>query len=413
MNRRLHPDDPSRLDEVIAQRLRTTAPSAAPQHVLEEALARISQTPQQRGTWLSSRAPRLLAVAAVIALAAVVGLQLPAMLNSIGTDPTPEPSPSFNATPTSTPALTPAGSASVEPSPSPSPAIQTPSAEPAPTADAQSNETLLSFVRRCDVIFGILGPLTTILGDGRVIWPRMTAPAPDGNSVLSVRTLSEDGLARVRDEIASSGLFEDDAVYRHERRADAPEAPGHGLCVYDFSWHGGGGTVQVSANMWFGDEEEETYYEPSPERKTLDTLAQRLADPESWLDPSDWTDPEAAPFEPDSYLVVASVYDGARPEFATLGAPDFDTVSWPFADEPDTFGSEIVGGGRCDVASAADIATLAAELADAGMDQFERPADGPMLTLPWEARGAAVDLQLYPQRPDDEPPCGGSTVIDG
>jgi negative regulator of sigma E activity len=141
MNRRLHPDDPSRLDEVIAQRLRTTAPSAAPQHVLEEALARISQTPQQRGTWLSSRAPRLLAVAAVIALAAVVGLQLPAMLNSIGTDPTPEPSPSFNATPTSTPALTPAGSASVEPSPSPSPAIQTPSAEPAPTADAQSNET--------------------------------------------------------------------------------------------------------------------------------------------------------------------------------------------------------------------------------------------------------------------------------
>ena len=406
MNPRINPDDPGgRLDDVIAQRLRTTAPPVVPQHVLEDALVRISRTPQQRGTWLTGGAPRLLAVAAVIALAAVVGLQLPAMLNSIGTDPTLEPSPSSNVTPTSTPA----GSASVEPSPSPSPAIQPPSAEPAPTADARSDETLLSFVRRCSVTPPIIGPLTTILGDGRVIWPRMTAP--DSNAVLSMRTLSEAGLARVRDEFANSGLFDADAVYRHERRADAPEGPGHGSCVYDFSWTGGGDTVHVTASMWFGDEEEETYYEPSPERRTLDALAQRLADPESWLDPSDWTDPGAAPFEPDSYLVVASVYDGTG--FATLGAPDFDAVSWPFADGPDTFGTDVVGGGRCDVASATDIATLAAELAGAGMEQFERPADGAMLTLPWEARGAAVDLQLYPQRPDDEPPCGGSTVIDG
>jgi hypothetical protein len=161
--------------------------------------------------------------------------------------------------------------------------------------------------------------------------------------------------------------------------------------------------------MWFGDEEESAYYEPSPERLALHQLAIDIQDPEAWIDPSGWEDSEAVPFVPVTYLVLAGV---TSPQLPTEGAPDVDAVTWPFDQEPDAFG-EPVGDARqrCAIADAAAIEVLAAELAAAGLEQFEGVPNGANVTLPWGSRDAALDLFIYPQMPDGEPPCGGSAPV--
>lgn len=401
MTRRPTPDA-SDLDALVSRRLSVRAPVAAPPHLLDRAMARVAETPQGHST--PRRVLPWLAAAAVIALAVLVGMQVPALLDrTVGTNPSPTPGATTSpAAPTETASPTDGPMPTEEPTPT----------DPTPTESAATglgpDDTLLSFVRQCDVLPPIVGPTTTVLGDGRVIWPQMESV--QGPSVLSERTLGDAGIDRLIAEIRDNGLFETDAVYRHERRPGTPEPPGHGLCVYDFIWHADDEPVHVSSTMWLGDEEEETYYEPAPERRALDDLARRLADPESWFDADEWAEAAATPFEPDSYLVLARLFDGAQ--LATLGAPDIDEVSWPFAEPPHAFGDELPQGMRCGVAPAADAERLAAELAAAGMEQFERPADGPMLTLPWAARDSAVEILLHPQRPDGEPPCEGSEVAD-
>lgn len=386
-----------RFDDMVAERLRADAPRGAPPGLMDATLSRIDATPQPRRGWWGGTLPRLLAAAAVIALAVLLGTQLPGLLNRpVGTDA----SPSASASP------------SLEPSPSPS-AAPSVSATPTPTSTPGSavgpDETLLSLVRRCDVLPPIVGPHTTVLGDGRVIWPRQISP--EAIPSLSVRRLNDDGLTRLIDEITGSGLFTTDAMYQHKRRAGTPEPPGHGGCVYDFDWMGAPDAVHVTSSMWFGDEEEGTYYEPAPERKALDAIAQHLVDPEAWFTSDEWVDSEAVAFEPPSYLVVVRVIPGST--LATEGAPDVDAISWPFAEPPDAFGDEFADGARCAVAEAAAVQTLAAELALAGMEQFDHPADGPSISLPWSARNAVVELTLYAQRPDGEPPCGGSLPPNG
>ena len=383
------------LDELITQRLHAAAPSDAPDRLLDSAMSRISDTPQRAGGWFGAPAGRLLAAAAVLVLAVIVGFQVSGLIGRpVGNDVSPSPSATAAATEGASPSSS--ATSSAAPSASAPAPVET---EPAIAGD----ETLLSLITICDVLPPIVGPTTTILGDGRVIWPRTTAadPAP----VLSVRRLSDQGLATVRDEISGSGLFEADAVFRPEPLPGS-EPPGHGACQYDFDWRGGEDPIHVSSTMWFGDDEESTYYEPAPEREALDALAQRLVDPEAWLDASDWADAEAVAFQPESYLVMAVVYEGGT-EGATEGAPDVDAVAWPFPEPPDAFG-DAVSDGRCDVATADVIEGFAADLAAAGMEQFESPADGPTITLPWAAGDASVDIVIHPQRPDGEPPCGGS-----
>lgn len=80
-----------RLDGLIAERLRTDAPQAAPPALLASTLNRIGESPR-----IPSRRPiaGLLAAAAVVALAILVGLQLPTLLGPpVGSDPSPTPTP--------------------------------------------------------------------------------------------------------------------------------------------------------------------------------------------------------------------------------------------------------------------------------------------------------------------------------
>jgi len=385
-----------RLDDQLIEHLRTNAPRQAPDHLLEATMNRISSTPQRGAGWFGRPVVRLLAAAAVVLLAVAAGTQFAGLIGPpTGDDASPSPSAS--------------ASASASPSASPSAPASRPSAEPSATpVSVGPDETLLSFIARCDVVGPVIGPSVTILGDGRVIWNRLN---DDQSSTLSVRRLNAQGLAQVTDAVAETGLFEADGVYRHVPREGAGEPPGHGGCTWDYGWFGDAEPVRVSSNMWFGDEEESTYYEPAPERLVLHQLAMNLQDPEGWIDASGWADPEAAPFAPLSYLVLVTP---TVTEAATEGAPDVDAVTWPFAAGPNAFGEPVDGSQqRCGIADAAAIETLANELAAAGLEQFEQVTNSANVTLPWAARGAAVDLLIYPQRPDGEPPCGGSEVVDG
>jgi hypothetical protein len=383
-----------RLDDQLIEHLRTDAPRQAPDHLLEATMNRISSTPQGGAGLFARPAVRLLAAAAVLLLAVAAGTQFAGLIGPpTGDDASPSPSASASASP-SAPVSEPSTEASAEPSATP--------------VAVGPDDTLLSFIQRCDVEGPIVGPSVTILGDGRVIWYRLNE---DESSTLSVRQLNGRGLTQVVDAVTTTDLFDADGTYRLVRRPGTPEPPGHGLCTWDFAWSGGDAPVRVSSTMWLGDEEEAAYYEPAPERLALHDLAINVQDPEAWIDASGWADPEAAPFAPLTYLVLVT---STVAEAATLDAPDVDAVTWPFEDGPDTFG-EPTGEEqqRCGIADAAAIETLANELAAAGLEQFEHITGGPNVTLPWAARGAAVDVLIYPQRPDREPPCGGSETLDG
>ncbi|MEA2652138.1 MAG: hypothetical protein QOI85_1859 [Chloroflexota bacterium] len=387
----MNPTD--RFDHQITEHLRTEAPRETPAHLLDETMSRIADTPQRGGGWLGRPAVRLLAAAAVLVLAVVAGAQFAGLIDPpVGSSASPSPSASASPSP----------SASATTSPS-----EKPTAEPSSTPTARGpDETVLDFIQRCDVPPPVVGPSVSILADGRVVWNRLNQ---DQSSTLSVRRLNPEGLAQVRDAVTGTGLFDADGVYRLVRRAGTGDPPAHGYCVWDFVWEGGPAPVRVSSTMWFGDEEESAYYEPSPERLALHQLAIDVQDPEAWIDPSGWEDAAAMPFVPLSYLVLAGV---TSPQVATEGAPDVDAVTWPFAQAADAFG-EPVGDGqqRCGIADAAAIEQLAAELAAAGLEQFEGVPNMAMVALPWGSRDAAIDLFIYPQMPDGEPPCGGSVVV--
>ena len=358
-------------------------------------MSHIPDTPQPepRAGFLRTAGGRALIVAGLLILGAAVAVAASYLLRPSGTGQSPIASGTATPTPSAIPSATasPTPSETAAPTPSPTPA----SAElPGGPGDA-----VMSFVPRCDVVPPVVAPATTVLEDGRVIWR-----ADDGTFV--VRQLTPTSLDDFRERVLSTGLFEQSATYELERLPGA-EPPGHGGCLWGFTFTGDDGeTVEVSSVNWQGDAEEETYYQPAPERQALDELAQQLLDPAAWYGDEGWVQPDAVPFEPDEYMVLASV---SVPQLATQGAPDFDEISWPFDAPPDEFGVEFGVGDpptRCDISDAETIEALADELAAAGLEQFEaRPIPGAGVGLPWAARNAAVDLSIWIVLPDGRPGC--------
>ncbi len=386
-------------DRRIADELHADAPRRAPEFLLDNTMNRIADTPQRRGRLFGSTGGRLLAAAAVLVLAVVAGTQLPGLLDrqsATGGSPSPSPGQSASPAPSETPLPTESPSAAPSDSASPSPTAATGELPTGPATAA------MSFSAVCDVSGPVTVPATTVLEDGRAIWQ-------DNEGHLLVRQLTPESLEDFRDQVRSTGLFATSARYELERRAGTPEPPGHGLCVWSFTWNDGGEDVEVISVGWQGDEEEATYYEPAPERRTLDDLATQLRDPTTWYGEDGWVQPDAVIYEPEQYLVIATVW--GPPQLATEGAPDFDDVTWPFEQPPDEFGfiyNDINDPpSRCGIASAESIETLAGELAAATLEQFELPAPiGAGAALPWEARDGAVDMSLWPVLPDGRPPCG-------
>jgi hypothetical protein len=377
------------LDSQIRDQLHTDAPRRAPATLLEDTMTRVAATPQrERSSFFRATGVRLLATAAVLLIAVVAGVQLAGLVNRpSGTIGSPSPSPTVSPPVTETPRPTESPSAEVSPSPSPA-------GGELPTGPGES---VMSFIPGCGVLPPVQVPATTVLEDGRVIWR-----LDDGT--YRVRQLTDQSLEEFEAQVRGTGLFEAPATYELELQPGA-EPPGHGVCIWRFTWSDGAQEVEVRSVQWLGDEEEATYYQPAPERETLHALAEQLMRPEDRFGEDGWVQPEATTYQPDEYLILAAMFSS---EAATLGAPDVADVSWPFAEPPDGFGVETTGvpSYRCGIADEAAVQTLAAELSAAGLEQFATmPASGVGATLPWAAAGAAVDLSIWILLPDGRPGC--------
>jgi hypothetical protein len=375
------------LDRRIERWLGESAPSGAPVGLVDTVLHETSSLPQQSRRGLRfSPLFKIGAAVVVVALAIAVGFGAGQLMPSGVGEAT------ASASPSASPTLEPSASASpsAEPSATPSPA---PTATPA----AGGTDLLLAFTQACDVTPTVLLPTTTILQDGRVIWQENGPTAYQWR----VRQLSEAGLSAVRARIAATGLLDQDGDYRPELREGVTDPPGHGLCLFTFDHPDGQTDVSVSSVSWFGDEEEAAYYQPAPERRELDTFAQQLRSPETWLAPADWADAESVPYVADAFLVLAS------PAFGEETGPDLQDVDWPFEASPSSYGEEAGLGDprpRCAVASRDAVEAYVAGQVQPGGEPIDLTAPATNLNLRegetwytitlWSVPGADADCSL-------------------
>ena len=122
------------------------------------------------------------------------------------------------------------------------------------------------------------------------------------------RTLTPKGLQLVRDAMASTGLLETDGSYSPTVRLGM-DPPGHGTISHDLRAASDDRIVKVSAvdpgtfetdNKLFGN-----VWDIPPQTYVLSDLADKLADPETWLPADAWTDARR-PYEADAYLLVVT-----------------------------------------------------------------------------------------------------------
>ncbi|MFN2417367.1 MAG: hypothetical protein ABR593_00350 [Candidatus Limnocylindria bacterium] len=381
-----------RIDEQIAARLRADAPREAPGRILDGALDRIADTPQRGSGWSGRTSVRLLAAAAVLLLAVVAGTQLPSLVGrDVGAEISPSVSPSASTSAEPTAAVTPSPSA-------------TPSASAAPTEPPVTGDGLL--LRLVSHGGGPtypsqLLPWATLMADGTLVW--QPVPAEAEASSLVTRSLTPAGLADLREHIFGGGLLGGSANHELQPQPGA-EPPGRGVSAYTFTAAGDGGDdVVVTSVQWLGDEEESTYYQPSPERRQLDALAQQLRDPEALVDADAWTGASHPYAGSDYQLVLTPSPD--RPPFDTADASE---IPWPFDGALDQFG-EATGDSRsptyrCGVIGTDEAARMVEALtalgyADVGLD---RATTG---SLDWADGNGTVDFFLMPRMPDGYPEC--------
>jgi hypothetical protein len=239
------------------------------------------------------------------------------------------------------------------------------------------------------------------MADGTLIW--QPVPPETETASLVTRQLSPEGLEELRGLIFSSGLFEESATYELERRPGAPEPPGRGIGIFVFTAGSGGDEVVVTSWEWLGDEEEETYYQPSPEREELDAMARALRDPEAVLGEDAWAGP-AEPYEGADYQLVL-MPEGDRPPY---GNPDVADLPLAFNGPIDEFGEAAGSPGepvtRCGVVTREEAAGIVQvfEEADFGEVGMDRATSG---GLDWADGNGTVDVFLLPRMPDGFPEC--------
>ena len=375
-----------RFDDLIRERLRASAPNEAPARVLEGTMTRISETPQRGRGWFGGTTGRLLAAAAVLLVAIVAGTQLAGLIDRpIGTGESPSPS----VAPTTGPSATVVPSATVEPEPSASPlgaadelVLRVQNGGGGPTYPTD------------------LLPWVSLMADGTLVW--QPAVAPTESPSLVTRKLTPAGLEELRERIFGSGLLEQSAEYELEQRPDAPEAPGRGIGVFHFT-AGGDEAVVVRSVEWLGDEEESTYYEPSPEREALDALARALRDPESMLGADAWAG-AAEPFVGADYQLVLIPYRDQTP----YGNPDIADMGLAYDGPIEEFG-EVAGHprevpSRCGVITREEAARIVEILGGAGFTALgmgSQTSGG----IDWAEGNGTIDLFMLPRMPDGFPEC--------
>jgi hypothetical protein len=367
-------------DQMLQAWLHRQAPPQAPDRVLDAALERVASESQRR-SWLErffggttmTLMIRTAAVAAVVAVAALIGLQVSNLNNNVGNSPSPIQSPTAEPSPSSTP--------------SPSPSLE-PSAEPSATA----------------LVFRLLGGgeggrihLVTVLDDGLVI-----TSDPTGATPPEKRRLTAAGVLLVRDELDGTGLTDTSGDYQPVPNPGV-EPPPYGGAGPSLEVGQPGGETVVITWFLFGDTEQD-YFQPQPEAEALEALAARLSTLDEWLPASAWADANATLYEPASYRMVINAQ-------AWGGSPDDlpverDTVSWPLDVEMANFG-EVVNPApdeiRCGFVDAAEGASVIDALEAAGAT----PTEGTYLSfqLGDRATGRVVTINLEPILPFAETTC--------
>ena len=255
---------------------------------------------------------------------------------------------------------------------------------------------MLTLTYGCDVTGPINPPATTVLDDGRVIATDQAA----GYGWI-VRQLSGSGLEQVRDGVLESPYLQASAEYRPQPRADAGDPPGHGACSYTFSIPAGDEPIVVTTIGWFGDEEERTFYEPSPERKFLDGIARNLIAIDTILDEEAWEGP-GIPFVAAEYSLHIGAGIGPAPEDA--GSIDPDELG---LGDLGSFGSP-AGSGRCTTVSRAQAFEIARVLNESNV-ALEARLDA--VTFPYFATDAGwFSVALAPVFPNGQPDCASITL---
>ena len=243
----------------------------------------------------------------------------------------------------------------------------------------------------CDVTPPLNPPATVVMDDGWVV--AVNASAGGG---WVARQLSSDGLDEVQGAIRGSPYLQRSADYLPQPKPGAVP-PAHGACQYTFTIPTvGGEPIVVSSVGWFGDEEESTFYQPSPERRTLDTLAGTLTNIAGVLDDEAWTG-RALPYVADEF--VLRVEEGGGP--APVGAPVVDVAALGLGDL-DAFGAA-AGAGRCGTVPRAQAFELARMLNQAEPGLAVRLD---MMPTPYFATDERwFGLVLGPRLPGGEPRC--------
>lgn len=250
----------------------------------------------------------------------------------------------------------------------------------------------LSFSSITDVVPPAELPQLTVLEDGTVI----VADFLSDWEGFKVRRLTPPGYERFRSEILSSPLLTHAGVYEPVPRPDTgDQAPGHGMSIYAFTVGSGTDAFVVTSSSWFGDEEEAAFYLPSPERKELDALAQRLRQLRQHVADDEWADADARPYVAADFLL----WVGERPDAAAPGAPPLPTVDLGIG-PLDDFGA-VMPRGRCGSIGLADALGIVWRLRLAGVDAS---AAGPIQAM-IDLDGRPTAVFLSPRTPAGLPQC--------
>jgi hypothetical protein len=363
-------------DRQLGAWLRGQAPQQAPDRVLDAALERVEGESQKRG-WVQrfvggtpmTIMTRAAAVAAVVAIAALIGFQFNNLISNVGSSPSP--------------------SASLTPDASPS--------SPSPSEDGAASLVLRLMGG------GVAGQvhLVTILDDGRVITSDPTGAIPPVE-----RRLTAAGIQLVRDELDATGLTDTSADY-YPVANPGVEPPGWGgaspSLVVGLP---GGGTVHINW-LLFGDTEQD-YFQPQPEAEALDALAARLVTLDEWLPASAWADVTARPYEPTTYriLIQYQQWGGDVDDLPVESA----TVAWPLAGGIDAFGDVVTPSPdelRCGVATAEEGMAVTEALQAAGAPMGEQAYLA--FELGDRATSRLVTITLEPIMPFGNASCGAAT----
>jgi len=317
--------------------------------------------------------PTVAAVAAVVAIAALIGFQLNNLISNIGSSPSPSASPTTDASPSS------------------------------PSDDAAGS-----------LVLRLMGGgeagrthIVTVLEDGRII-------TMDQGAFVE-RTLTPAGIQLLRDELDATGLTDTSADYSPVANPGV-EPPGYGGAGPSLEVGQPGGGTAVITWFLFGDTEQD-YFQPQPEAETLEALAARLSTLDEWLPASAWADSNARPYVAERYRIFINTqqWGGSLDDLPVEAA----TVSWPpvdgidiYADAVENLTQEPEFSLRCREATAADGTALLEALEAAGATPDVDPMiPGTSFALGHRATSRLVTITLEPILPAADTSCGAETTF--